>query len=643
MEGARKPDSAAVHTGRVNPKSGTQLYSFCSRVQMLFLATESRRCFSARIPLCLGPLPVFSLTAWTLWARAMHFMITYTPQEHITSAVPILKYTSRQIKRTKGACLVMELSRSRDSILQAVGMYKDRAHREPLRSNIPWVLLARCHEFNVQSAEVDALARLIQAIHGPVNSLQELLLCAYLRLGWEKQLRECVMRICVESQSLSTLILAQILAELQGTVADRRLACRLWSTQINIPGFAPSQTCVRLAVKAALHADSVGLAMQTYQSVLQQQWPGVRSGYWLDKLLVYGLALNGRVLEAFELTDATADTSDGPAALQTAHKYELLLRALSRTRRADDAVSVFEHACKTMRPTLGMYSSVAGVLASECGWKEAEKCLKQMYDNGFMVPDNVWKRVLLGVARRGHIDSCDHILAVMAANNIACSYIVVQAAVDAYAQLGDVAMLARWTGVVVAALHAHAQLPKTRQRHISIDGKPAYTSSAVQPAFAESLTLARPELFTDDFVARNELVWHRAVLTSLLNAVGQHGTAQQVMRLWETLCEFRTRVSTLRFSPQMYMALARALAWHDLLARYEPLILAWMRDAANGFSFSQKYEIELFVRSCIRGDRSVLKPPRTRAQPHEMELSDFVKDTGLQDHNSAQDCNATLK
>ncbi|KAJ2418378.1 hypothetical protein GGF47_005029 [Coemansia sp. RSA 2524] len=231
----------------------------------------------------------------------------------------------------------------------------------------------------------------------------------------------------------------------------------------------------------------------------------------------------------------------------------------------------------------------------------------------------------------------------MAANNIACSHVVVQAAVDAYAQMGDVAMLARWTGVVVAALHAHAQLPKTRQRHISIDGKPAYTSSAVQPAFAESLTLARPESFTNDFVARNELVWHQAVLTSLLNAVGQHGTAQQVMRLWETLCEFRSRVSTLRFSPQMYMALARALAWHDLLVRYEPLILAWMRDAANGFSFSQKYEIELFVRSCIRGDRSVLKPPRTRAQPYEMELSDFVKDTGLQSHNSAQDCNATLK
>ncbi|KAJ2357554.1 hypothetical protein GGF43_001391 [Coemansia sp. RSA 2618] len=522
-------------------------------------------------------------------------------------------------------------------------MYKDRAHREPLRSTVPWMLLARCHEFNVQGAEVDALARLIQAIHGPTNGIRELLLCSYLRLGWEPQVRECVMRACVESQALSAATLEQVLAELQGTLADRQLACRLWAAQIGILSFAPSQTCVQLAVKAALHADGVDLALRTYQSVLQRRWPKIRSGYWLDKLMVYGLALNGRVLDAFNMADETADTSNGPAALQTAHKYELLLRALSRKRCAEDAVAVLEHVRKTMRPTLAMYSSVAGVLASEYGWDAAKECLGQMEDDGFMVPVIVWKRVLLGVARQGRVDACDQVLSVMAANGIASTHVVVQAAVDAYAQLGDVAMLARWAGVVVAALRAHAKLPLTGQQCVNIDGTVSCGTETARSAFADPLSLAHPESFTDDFVTRKELVWHRAVLTGLLNAVGQHGTAQQVMRLWETLCEFRSRVRTLRFSPQMYMALARALAWHDLLARYEPLILEWMRDAANGFSFSQKHEIEKFVGNCMRGDRASLKPPRTRAQPHGAEYSELIDSYGIDDPSGTRGCSDTLE
>ncbi|KAJ2387642.1 hypothetical protein H4S02_003267 [Coemansia sp. RSA 2611] len=612
----------AQRRGRVTPRFKTQFEGLLSRIYVQSMVSEYRQLTTIRLP-SQRTLPLLPVTILTLGVR-MHSLLTFTPPEQVTSAVPLL--TQRSETR------LLRLASQAATIRRALREF--RTQPLPLQSTVPWVLLARCHEFGITDTAVVATAR---ALRGPEPGLPGLLLYAYVRLGWDRELRAAVDTLCVEPERLDAATLVCVLAELQGTLADRALASRFWAAQLDLKGFAPSQACVQLAVRAALHSDNIKLAIVTYERVLQGQWP-VASGFWLEKLLVYGLALKGLVSEALELVSATARTDSAAAALRTAHLYELLLRALSCKRRVDEAMAVMSHVRTFMRPTLAMYSSVAGAVAAARGWSAAQEVLAQINDDGLTVPDVVWKRVLLGVARCGRINECNDVLSAMTAAGISPSYVTVQAAVDVYAENGNIEMLARWARVVLDALAAQARVPWMRQRAVRIDGARFCVSDPVVGEAMPDLALNRPGEFTQGLIDRNELVWHRSVLVSLVSAVGRHGSAEQVVRLWEALCSFRGRVRSLRFSPQLYMALARALAWHGLLSRYEPLVLAWARDSANGFSHSQLGEIGHFVSRCRGGERGALTPPRIRQAEFPRHYQEMTKSDSIWDPTRIFNC-----
>ncbi|KAJ1730340.1 hypothetical protein LPJ61_003064 [Coemansia biformis] len=621
---------------------------------MLSLAAQCRQYTTIRLPRSQGSLPVVSLTALTLWGRGMHTLLTFRPQDSVTSAVPLLKARSTSGRRGLATSSrarareseVLRLAQSPDTIARAIGMYREMMLDLPLHSLAPWMLLVGCHDFQVVDGEQLWLARSICALHGRERQAKhDLLLCAYMKLGKERQLREAVADLCVAPALLGSGTLAAVLAELQGTPADHRLACRLWEALVELQGFRPSQTCVRLALKAAIHSDNMDLAVRTYRLVLSCRWAGVQTGYWIEKIMIYGLAINRRLDDAFELTAATtAVRPDSPAvAMQTAHKYELLLNGLSVARCADEAEVVFAHVRDDlgMRPTAAMYNSLLGVLAWSRGWDEIERYLGLMEQDGHAVPDSAWKRILLGFSKQGRVDLCDRALAAMGSRGIPYTHVVVLAAIQAFAQLGNLDMVMRWYQVIVAALSAQAQQPPARQRAVSVDGTvtssgmqcpPAGEHAATDAASRRGLdpppTLMQPEGFAAYFIARNELVWHRSALSTLLDVVGELGSAPLLMQLWDGICGFRHQVRTLRFSPHMYMTFARSLAWHGLLDRHEMRMLSWIHDATNGFSHSQRVEAAEFVEQCMRGDRAALCRPRMKVRAVDIAAPPEPRQTG---------------
>ncbi|KAJ2793641.1 hypothetical protein H4R21_005812 [Coemansia helicoidea] len=460
--------------------------------------------------------------------------------------------------------------------------------------------------------------------------MHELLLRAYLSLGRERQLREAVTDLCIRPAPIGASTLFDVLAQLQGTPADHQLACRLWAAVADLPRFRPSQACVRLAVKAAVHSDNIAIAIQTYQQVVAGRWPGVRGGFWIEKLLIYGLAINRHTTQAFELAAATSATppASAAAAMQATHRFELLLSGLSAARCEEELEAAFLHVRDKlgMRPTAAMYSSLLGALAWSRDWDEIERYLDLMVQDGHPVSDAIWKRLLLGFSKQGRVDLCDRVLAEMGRRGVPCTHVVVQAAIQAFAQLGSLEMVLRWYRVVTAALAAHARLLPAQQRAANIDGTVTNSSSSssascapsvdrgAEPAPDQPTTLQQPESFTEYFIARNELVWHRSALSTLVDVIGELGDAPLLLWLWDDIWHHSRRVRTLRLSPHMYMMFARSLAWHGLLDSHEGTILSWIRDPSNGFSFAQQQEAAEFVVRCLRGDRAALCRPRMRAR-----------------------------
>ncbi|KAJ2797789.1 hypothetical protein H4R20_005063, partial [Coemansia guatemalensis] len=236
-------------------------------------------------------------------------------------------------------------------------------------------------------------------------------------------------------------------------------------------------------------------------------------------------------------------------------------------------------------------------------------------EDEYIVPEAVWKRILLGVARQGRVDLCDKVLEIMASRSIPYTHVVVTAAIDAYAQLGNLSMIVRWYSVISAALSAQVDLSPARQNAVHIDG--TTTSLGVEDRAGERIpyppcTLEEPEGFIAYFIQLNELVWHRSALTSLIDAVGELGDEVLLMQLWKDISHFRLKVVTLRLSPQIYMALARSLAWHELLGQYANTLILWIRDESNGFSASQQTEAEDFIKQCLENNKNALRRPKFR-------------------------------
>ncbi|KAJ2779091.1 hypothetical protein H4R18_004219 [Coemansia javaensis] len=610
----------APASGRSNRRPATQVDSMSSRIQMLSLATQCRQYTTIRLPRAQGSLPVVPVTAVTLWARGMHTLLTFRPQDRVTSAVPLLKQriAATQEQREQE---VLRLAQRRDTLGRAIGAYREIACALPLGSRTPWVLLARCHALGLDGSDRRWLARSLCALDGcAALGDRELLLRAYLRLGEPLLLRRAVADLCVAPAPLGAATLAPVLDALQGTAPDRRLAARLWEALAALRAFAPSRECVRLALKAALHADRVALAIHTYRQVVAGRWAAVRPGYWIEKIMIYGLAINRHPLEALDVAAATtsrAQLATPAGAMQAAQKYELLLSGLSAARAsAEAAEAAVAHVRDAlgMRPTAAMYASLLGMLAWSRDWAVLERLLAQMQRDGHPVPDHVWRRILLGLSKQGRVDLCDRVLEIMRARAAPCTHAVALAAIQAFAQLGDLDMVLQWFEAIVAALQAHVQRPPHQQRAVGIGGTVAAAPLAAAAVDAPT-SLRQPAAFAAYFIARNELVWHRSALAALIDVAGELGDAALVLRLWATLDAFRARVRTLRFSPHMYMTLARSLAWHAQLDRHHPLIVAWIRDPANAFSYCQRAEAEDFVRRCLRGDRTALRRARMRVRP----------------------------
>ncbi|KAJ1876639.1 hypothetical protein LPJ66_012273, partial [Kickxella alabastrina] len=323
----------------------------------------------------------------------------------------------------------------------------------PLNSLTPWMLLSRCYEMSESAPdELEWLTQSIGILHGhEEQSVHELLLLAYMNLGQDQQLRDAVAGLCIVPAPISSNTLVLVLAELQGSRTDRQLACQLWELLLDKPGFSPSRTCVHLAMKIAMHTRRVKLAVATYQAVLSRRWRGVQPGFWAEKTMVYGLAINGMADEAFEVTAATTDpksiSTSQVSAIQAMHKYEVLLNGLSKARCADEAVAVFEYVRNELGlcPSISMYNSLLGVVAAESGdWNVIEEYLQLMEDDGCIIPDTVWKRIMLGVARQGHVHLCDKVLDIMVSRGIPHTYVIVMAAIEAFAQQGNLEMVMRW-------------------------------------------------------------------------------------------------------------------------------------------------------------------------------------------------------
>ncbi|KAJ2899000.1 hypothetical protein IWW38_001154 [Coemansia aciculifera] len=597
---------------------------------MLSLATQCRQYTTIRLPRSQGSLPVASLTALTLWGRTIHSLLAFTPQDRVTSMAPLLRipggrnYATRNLAWS-GEGEISKLAQSPATIPQAISLYRELHPSLPPQSLTPWMLLSRCYEFK-SSEELEWLSQLLRAQSGySQQSVHELLLCAFLHLGQEQKLRDCVVGLCMQPVYISSATMVLLLVELQGTQPDRQLACRLWEAQLEIPAFVPTKTCVQLALKVAMHAQQTDLAVKTYQLVLTRRWPGIRLGFWADKVMVYGLAINGLAAEAVEVAVATTEHQDldnDIVAMQTIQKYELLLKGLSRQFNAAMAEAVFDYVRNELRlwPTVPMYTSLLGVLACRSGWSKIETFLNLMQEDGHVIPQVVWKRVLLGVAKQGRTDLCDKVLDIMASQGISHTFVVVQAAIEVFYQRGDYEMVARWYQVIYKALTAQAQKTHAEQQAVNIDGTVTHSgmSSGVQPD-AVPVSVMQPEEFATYFIQRNELVWHRSVLACLLDVVGEIGEVPLLMRIWEGIYGFHKEVRTLRMAPHMYMALARSLARHNLLGRYESELCEWIRDDQNEFSYSQREEVFDYVRLCLNSPQQILRQSRRFTNMHSTE------------------------
>ncbi|KAJ2493858.1 hypothetical protein IWW37_000244 [Coemansia sp. RSA 2050] len=619
-------------TGRTNRSFTTQFDMLSSKIQMLSLAAECRQYTTIRLPRSQGSLPVVSLTALTLWGRTIHSLLAFAPQDRVTSMVPLLRisgaagyrnYTVRN-PALRGEGEITKLAQSLATIPLAIGLYQELQPSLPSQSLTPWMLLSRCHELK-STDELEWLSQSIRMRNGREHqTVQELLICAYLHLGQEQKLRECVVGLCMQPVCVSSATMLLLLLELQGTQPDRQLACRLWEAQLDIPAFAPSQTCVQLALKTAMHAQQTDLAVKTYQLVLSRRWPGIRLGFWADKVMIYGLAINGLSTEAMEVAVATTEHQDldnDTVAMQTIQKYELLLKGLSRQFNAAMAESVFSYVRNELRlwPSVPMYASLLGVLACRCGWSKIEAYLTLMEADGHVIPQVVWKRVLLGLAKQGRADLCDKVLDIMVSRGIAHTFVVVLASIEVFAQRGDYEMVARWYQVVYKALMAQAKKTHAEQQTVNIDGTVTHSgvrSDDARPDAVVPVSILQPEDFVEYFIQRNELIWHRSVLACLLEVMGEIGDAPLLMRIWGDIYGFHKEVRTLRMAPHMYMALARSLTRHNLLGRYESTLCMWISDERNGFSYSQREEAVEYVKLCLNSPRLVLQRPRLRAVPH---------------------------
>ncbi|KAJ2248387.1 hypothetical protein GGI13_004678 [Coemansia sp. RSA 455] len=627
--------AAKRYTGRTNTSFTTQFDLLSSKIQMLSLATQCRQYTTIRLPRSQGSLPVVSLTALTLWGRTIHSLLAFTPQDRVTSMAPLLRISGaagyRNYSTRKNLAWISEgeitkLAQSPATIPQAIGLYRELQPTLPSRSLTPWMLLSRCYEFK-SSDELEWLSQSIRVQSGhKQQSVQELLICAYLHLGQEQKLRECVVGLCMQPAYINSSTMLLLLVELQGAQPDRQLACRLWEAQLDIPAFVPSQTCVQLALKTAMHAQQTDLAVKTYQLVLTQRWPGIRLGFWADKVMVYGLAINGLATEAMEVAVATTnhlDLDNDIVAMQTIQKYELLLKGLSRQFNASMAEAVFDYVRNELRlwPTVPMYTSLLGVLACRSDWDKIETYLTLMEADGHVIPEVVWKRVLLGVAKQGRTDLCDQVLDIMVSRGIPHTFIVVLAAIEAFAQRRDYEMVARWYQVIYKALVAQSRKTHAEQQTVNIDGTVTHSgmSSDAQPDVIAPVSILQPEDFVEYFIQRNELVWHRSVLACLLEVVGEIGDAPLLMRIWEDIYGFHKEVRTLRMAPHMYMALARSLVRHNLIGRYESTLCMWIGDERNGFSFSQREEAVEYVKLCLNSPQLILQRSRLRTELHASE------------------------
>ncbi|KAJ1813110.1 hypothetical protein LPJ75_003334, partial [Coemansia sp. RSA 2598] len=653
-------------TGRTRNAAGAQFDFLSSKIQMLSLATQCRQYTTIRLPRSQGSLPVASLTAFTLWARTIHSLLTFSPQDRITSIAPLLctrapasaPASARQRRGDRGYATTTDirdiaevdakekeitmLAQCPSTINRAVDMYRESLSLVPLDSLMPWMLLSRCYEMQDLTADaISWLSKSLSLIH--VNepcSMHDLLPLAYIKLGQDQQLRRYVMDFCASPAPISASTLALVLFELESSAKDRNIACRLWEVVINMPRFAPSRECVQLAMKIALHNKSIRLAVNTYQVVLARKWSGVKPGFWAEKVMVYGLAINGLAQEAFEVATATTEASalstNRTAAIQAIHKFELLLNGLSKSRCADEAIAVFWYVRDELGlyPSLSMYNSLLGLLAANgASWDMIKEYLDLMEQDGYAIPNSLWNRVLLGMAKQGQVDICSQLLGTMASRSVPFTHIVVLAALEVYARQGSREMIMRWYNVVYRALQHQAGLSHNQQLLVSIDSSRmavdtdslsqkeagiGRSKQDVSEAAAEAnareeakegpdgeeeqrniWSIEHPEGFIDYFIANNVLIWHRSVLVCLIDLMGELGDEQSTKRLWEDISDFGSRVRTLKPSPSMYMSLARSLARHGLLNRYESLLCMWIKDTSNKFSFSQQQEALDFVKLCL--------------------------------------------
>ncbi|KAJ2467582.1 hypothetical protein EV174_006388, partial [Coemansia sp. RSA 2320] len=208
--------------------------------------------------------------------------------------------------------------------------------------------------------------------------------------------------------------------------------------------------------------------------VLSRRWPGVSPGFWADKVMIYGLAINGLATEAMEVAVATTDVrslESDTVAIQTIQKYELLLKGLCRGFNADMAEAVFAYVRNELRlwPTVSMYASLLGVLSCRRDWSNVEVYLALMEEDGHIIPPVVWKRVMLGVAKQGRADLCDKVLDIMVSRGIPHTYVVVSAAIEVFAQRRDNEMVFRWYQVIHKALAAQADKTHAEQQTVNID------------------------------------------------------------------------------------------------------------------------------------------------------------------------------
>ncbi|KAJ1940922.1 hypothetical protein FBU59_003662 [Linderina macrospora] len=193
----------------------------------------------------------------------------------------------------------------------------------------------------------------------------------------------------------------------------------------------------------------------------------------------------------------------------------------------------------------------------------------------------------------------------MASRSIPYTYAVVSAALEAFTRTGNYEMVLRWYNVVHEALAAHATRSSIEQQAVNIDGTTTHggmgmaSSRRSETEMQGGDSLLNPEQFIDGFIERNELVWHRNVLVCVLEAIGEFGDRAALLQVWEDIYTFQESVRTLKMSPFVFMALARALARTGSLARYEDAVYAWIDEERNGFSYSQRQEAIAFVRECI--------------------------------------------